>query len=149
MIVPSAHRLSTPAVYAEADRLGLPRPSLDGLRERLLAAAARPPAAAARLPSAGARPPAAGARLPAELLVNDLEPAAVSLCPDVGRELDALRAAGVDQAMVCGSGPTVAGLCWGEDAAGRVETICAQLAGSSMAAVPVSSPASGTIGPQR
>lgn len=128
VIVPSEHRLSTAAVYAEADRLGLPRPSLDGFRDRLLAA---------------------DARLPAELLLNDLEPAAVSLCPAVGRELDALRAAGVDRAMVCGSGPTVAGLCWGEDAAGRVESICAQLGSPSIAAVPVSSPASGTIGAQR
>ena len=100
VIVPQPHALSTRDVYVEADRLGLPRRSLAGVRERLLKA---------------------GAALPAELLVNDLEPAAVSLCPEVGGQLEALRAADVDHAMVCGSGPTVAGLCWGEDAAARAE----------------------------
>ena len=124
VIVPQPVALSTAEVDREADRLGLPRPSLDGLRERLLGA---------------------GAKLPAELLVNELEPATVSLCPDVGRELQALREAGADHALVCGSGPTVAGLCWGEDAIDRVRTISTQLGGSATPVVPVSSPGFGTI----
>ncbi|HLY35432.1 MAG TPA: 4-(cytidine 5'-diphospho)-2-C-methyl-D-erythritol kinase, partial [Candidatus Limnocylindria bacterium] len=58
VVVPQPFGLSTAAVYAEADRLGLPRPSLDGMGERVLAAAA-------------------GGRLPPETVVNDLEPAAL------------------------------------------------------------------------
>jgi 4-diphosphocytidyl-2-C-methyl-D-erythritol kinase len=57
-----------------------------------------------------------GARLPAELLVNDLEPAARSLCPQVGEALADLRQSGADAALVCGSGPTCAGIWWGEEA---------------------------------
>lgn len=46
----------------------------------------------------------AGPRAP---FANDLEPAAVDLCPAVGRGLDALRAAGADLVFVSGSGPAV------------------------------------------
>ena len=46
----------------------------------------------------------------ADLLVNDLEPAARSLRPDIGDALDALRAAGAPLALLTGSGPTVFGL---------------------------------------
>lgn len=90
-IVPLADRhLSTPAVYAEADRLGLGRPA-DALV-------------------------ALGAEWREQIGVNDLEPAARSLCPVIGDALHALRAAGADHAFVCGSGPTCAGLWWGADA---------------------------------
>lgn len=99
-IVPLGVELSTPDVFREADRLGLPRAPED-LRGRL-----------ERL-SGWLRH---GARLPAELLVNDLEPAARSLCPAVGDALAALRGAGADVALVCGSGPTCAGLWWGDEA---------------------------------
>jgi 4-diphosphocytidyl-2-C-methyl-D-erythritol kinase len=34
----------------------------------------------------------------------------VALCPAIGDALDALRRAGADRALVCGSGPTVIGL---------------------------------------
>ena len=136
VIVPQPHRLSTAAVYAEADRLGLPRAREDlGAKLREVERALAP-----------------GARLSPELLVNDLEPASASLCPDVGGALEAVRVAGADHAFVCGSGPTVAGLCWGEDAAGRVESICAQIGTSFSGAtpvVPVSSPGSGTIAAER
>ena len=100
VIVPLPFRLSTPDVYAEADRLGLPRDAGD-LRTRLdeLRATLGP-----------------GVRLPGSLLVNDLEPAAVSLCPAVAEALEAVRSAGADIALVCGSGPTVAGLFWGDRA---------------------------------
>ena len=92
-------QLSTAEVYREADALGLVRPSreLAERHERLLGALT------------------AGARLPDELLVNDLGPAAVSLCPAVGAALADARAAGADTALVCGSGPTVIGVFWSGD----------------------------------
>jgi 4-diphosphocytidyl-2-C-methyl-D-erythritol kinase len=103
VIVPIDEPLATAAVYAEADRLGLAR-GPEQLRERL---------------DVLERMLAPGARLPDELLVNDLEPAARSLCPQIDVALEAVRGAGVDRAIVCGSGPTVAGLCWGPDAVPR------------------------------
>jgi 4-diphosphocytidyl-2-C-methyl-D-erythritol kinase len=83
-------------VYAEADRLGAGREP-DELVERyqqLLAAFER------------------GAPLPddEQLLVNDLQPAAVSLCPPVAEALTAARTAGAERVLVSGSGPTVVGL---------------------------------------
>jgi 4-diphosphocytidyl-2-C-methyl-D-erythritol kinase len=90
-IMPSHERLSTADVFREADRLGLPRDAA-GLAERLAAVRA------------------SGDDLPGELLVNDLQPAALSLCPAIDDALVALRAAGARHVLVCGSGPTVAGL---------------------------------------
>lgn len=100
VIVPQPFPLATTRVYAEADRLGLPR-SAEELadRRRALAVAA-----------------SAGARLPDEFVVNDLERASVSLAPAVSEALDELRRAGAAQALVCGSGPTVMGLYWGGEA---------------------------------
>ena len=111
LVVPVPASLSTPAVYREADRLGLPRGG-DELEERrrVLEAAARP-----------------DARLPAELLVNDLEPAAMSLCPPAAEALEAVRELGAPVALVSGSGPTVVGLWWGQDA-----RACAQLAAQAL-----------------
>jgi 4-diphosphocytidyl-2-C-methyl-D-erythritol kinase len=100
VVVPSNFQLSTPEVFKEADRLGLPR-SREDLRSRY---------------DAMVRVLAPGARLPAELLVNDLERAAVSLCPSIAETLKALRDAGAEQAIVSGSGPTVVGIWWGTDA---------------------------------
>jgi 4-diphosphocytidyl-2-C-methyl-D-erythritol kinase len=88
--------LSTAAVFAEADRLGLGRPQ-EELDER-----------AARLrevAGAGASP----LSYP-ELLVNDLTEAALSLRPDIGEALQALRDAGAPVAILSGSGPTAVGL---------------------------------------
>jgi len=99
-IVPVDFGLSTPAVYREADRLGLPRSS-DDLEGRL--------AEVSGWFRHGARPPA-------RLLVNDLEPAARSLCAEIDLALAALRDAGAEVAFVCGSGPTCAGLWWGPGA---------------------------------
>ncbi|MEA2313729.1 MAG: 4-diphosphocytidyl-2-C-methyl-D-erythritol kinase [Solirubrobacteraceae bacterium] len=88
--------LSTAAVYAEADRMGVAR-SMQELSERRreLAAALEH-----------------GASLPAatELLHNDLQRAAVSLCPQIAPVLKQVRAAGAEIALVSGSGPTVIGL---------------------------------------
>jgi 4-diphosphocytidyl-2-C-methyl-D-erythritol kinase len=96
VLLPGGGGLSTAAVFGEADRLGLGRSAaeLDDLAERLRAAA-----------GAGASPLAYPV-----LLVNDLEPAARSLRPDIGTALDALREAGAPLAILSGSGPTAVGL---------------------------------------
>lgn len=88
--------LSTAAVFAEADRLGLGRGE-----EELASLAAR----LREVAGAGASP----LDYPG-LLVNDLEPAALSLRPDVGEALAALRGAGAPVAILSGSGPTAVGL---------------------------------------
>jgi len=89
-------QLSTAAVYAQADRLALGRTAqeLEQRRRELGAAFAH----GASLPDA------------AELLHNDLQRAAVSLCPPVAEALAQLREAGAELALVSGSGPTVLGL---------------------------------------
>jgi 4-diphosphocytidyl-2-C-methyl-D-erythritol kinase len=96
VLLPGGGGLSTAAVFAEADRLGLGRgpEELDELAVRLREAA-----------GAGASP----LDFP-DLLVNDLEPAALSLRPEIGEALQALRAAGAPQAILSGSGPTAVGL---------------------------------------
>jgi 4-diphosphocytidyl-2-C-methyl-D-erythritol kinase len=103
-IVPQAFGLSTADVYREADRLGLPRDASD------LAARARRIRAGAPIAH-----------------VNDLEPAAVSLRPQIGAALEAVRDTGADHAMVSGSGPTVFGLYQGADAAHRAEAAAIRL----------------------
>ena len=96
VLLPGGGGLSTAAVFAEADRLGLGRgpDELEELEERLRAAA-----------SAGASPLDY-----ADLLVNDLELAARSLRPDIGTALDQLRDAGAPLTLLTGSGPTAFGL---------------------------------------
>jgi 4-diphosphocytidyl-2-C-methyl-D-erythritol kinase len=97
------YRLATREVYAEADRLKLPHDRA-GLQEKLdqLRTALSP-----------------GVRLRSALLVNELQPAALSLLPQIGESLAAVRDAGADHALLCGSGPTVIGLFWGDDALAR------------------------------
>ncbi|MDQ6749981.1 MAG: 4-(cytidine 5'-diphospho)-2-C-methyl-D-erythritol kinase, partial [Actinomycetota bacterium] len=87
-------RLSTADVYREADRLGLARPPAE------LAAKHR------EVETALER----GATLAPELLHNDLELAARSLCRGIDDALAAARAAGAQRALVSGSGPTVFGV---------------------------------------
>jgi 4-diphosphocytidyl-2-C-methyl-D-erythritol kinase len=96
LLLPGGGGLSTAAVFAEADRLGLGRPGaeLTELAGRLREAA-----------GAGASPLEY-----ADLLANDLEPAARSLRPDVGDALDALSESGAPLAFMTGSGPTAVGL---------------------------------------
>jgi 4-diphosphocytidyl-2-C-methyl-D-erythritol kinase len=98
LVLPAAVPLSTADVYREADRMRLAR-SAGELRERLRAVEAR------------------AGDLPDELVVNDLEPAARLLCPAIDEALAAVRGAGADRALVCGSGPTVVGLFRRVDAA--------------------------------
>ncbi|MGA2013090.1 MAG: 4-(cytidine 5'-diphospho)-2-C-methyl-D-erythritol kinase [Solirubrobacteraceae bacterium] len=103
LVLPPRSALSTAAVYREADRLGLGRPA-----EELEALAAELRRAAAT-----------GAPVPERLIVNDLEAPARSLCPAIDTALALARDAGADQAMVCGSGPTVIGIYWGHDGGGE------------------------------
>jgi 4-diphosphocytidyl-2-C-methyl-D-erythritol kinase len=96
LVLPSDAELSTAAVYGEADRLGLARSAreLAELHSQLHSAFAH------------------GAPLPAtsELLHNDLQRAAVSLCPPIAQALACVRQLGGDPALVSGSGPTALGL---------------------------------------
>src|SRR5271166_4766191 len=96
LVLPLAYKLSTAAVYAESDRLEVQRErrELDALAVELAAALGH------------------GAPLPAasELLHNDLQRAAVSLCPQIAEALGEARAAGAELALVSGSGPTALGL---------------------------------------
>jgi 4-diphosphocytidyl-2-C-methyl-D-erythritol kinase len=95
LVLPVDAELSTPAVYREADRLGLTRGhaelnQLDGL-----------------------------VRVGTWAPENDLQDAARSLCPRIDAALAAARAAGADHALVSGSGPTVVGLFGGADGPAR------------------------------
>jgi 4-diphosphocytidyl-2-C-methyl-D-erythritol kinase len=67
------------------------------------------------------------ARLPDRLIVNDLQDAALALCPACGEALAALRAGGAEHAMVSGSGPTVVGIWWGDQARERAESASLRL----------------------
>jgi 4-diphosphocytidyl-2-C-methyl-D-erythritol kinase len=104
IVLPLRERLSTAEVFTEADRLGLSRPPSEL------------EAAAGELEDALSH----GGTLPLEVLGNDLEPAARSLCPAIDDALGALRAAGAEAAMVSGSGPTTFGVfrSWSEGVAG-------------------------------
>jgi 4-diphosphocytidyl-2-C-methyl-D-erythritol kinase len=114
LVLPQPFGLSTAEVYLEADRLGLPRSaeelaSVHGDLESSLAGA--------------------GAALPGRLVVNDLEPASLSLRPEITSALECAREAGAEHALVCGSGPTVIGLFWGAEAHQRAAAAAATLSG--------------------
>jgi 4-diphosphocytidyl-2-C-methyl-D-erythritol kinase len=115
LIVPSAEGLSTAAVYREADRMGLGRSGeyLEDRRRALQTAL-----------ELSAAVPAAG-----ELLENDLQRAAISLCPDIARTLKQVREAGAELALVSGSGPTVVGLFPHANGLGRAQRAAAGLQG--------------------
>lgn len=119
VVLPSPYELSAAAVFSEADRLGLARADdqLEARYDRLAAALA------------------AGESLPGELLVNDLQAAAVSLCPWSGEALEAVLAAGAEHALVSGSGPTVVGLWWGAQCAQQAAAAAERLRRSHPQAV--------------
>ena len=104
ILLPLREQLKTADVFAQADRLGLARPAseLEASERELEDALSH------------------GGTLPIEILGNDLEPAARSLCPAIDDALGALRAAGAEAAMVSGSGPTTFGVfrAWNEGVAG-------------------------------
>lgn len=89
-----AGTLATAAVYAAFDRIGRARPL--------------PPS----LPDLSRWWDAPDVR-------NDLWPAALALCPRLGRVARALGAAGAERVLLCGSGGAMAGLWRDEDAARR------------------------------
>jgi 4-diphosphocytidyl-2-C-methyl-D-erythritol kinase len=105
VLVPAPGGLHAGEVYAELDRLGAWRERLDPVRLRALA----------------------GGPLPAlaEAVENDLEPAALSLRPELEEPLAALRESGAPAAALTGSGPTAFGLFATDDearaAAGRID----------------------------
>lgn len=99
VLIPQAQGLSTADVYRAADRLGTSRARVD--HEQLRAIARAP---LGRLAAA---------------VENDLEPAALSLRPELRSPLAALRGAGALAAAVTGSGPTVFGVFRDEGAASR------------------------------
>jgi 4-diphosphocytidyl-2-C-methyl-D-erythritol kinase len=111
----AAEGLSTPAVYAELDRLRdegrSPEPAL-GATDAVLAALRSGP-----LPALAAA------------LHNDLQAPALSLRPALRRALGAAADAGAEAVLVSGSGPTVAALAAGEDDALR---LAARLAGAGV-----------------
>ena len=90
VLLPAREGLSTADVYAEADRLGSTRASLDP--QALCALAGLGPAELA------------------PLLENDLERAALSLRPDLELALASVRDSGALAARLTGSGPTVFGV---------------------------------------
>ncbi len=108
VLVPDPEGLSTAEVYAELDRIGGAREQLDPEPLRTLAAAG-----------------------PAELaagLSNDLQPAALSLRPDLAATLERLRSEGALGAAVSGSGPTCFGLF--EDASAARDAAAASIQGA-------------------
>jgi 4-diphosphocytidyl-2-C-methyl-D-erythritol kinase len=96
VLLPGGGGLATADVFREADRQGLGRgpDELARLRAELIKAA-----------GSGASP----LDYP-ELLVNDLEPAAVALRPEIGEALGVLRDAGSPAIVMSGSGPTACGI---------------------------------------
>jgi 4-diphosphocytidyl-2-C-methyl-D-erythritol kinase len=108
--------LSTPAVYAELDRLRAAGRIPDGTA----LVAADPVLVALR---------GGGAAGLATTLANDLQAPALSLRPDLRRALAAAVDAGAAGALVSGSGPTVAALA--EDDAAAVR-LAARLAGEGL-----------------
>jgi 4-diphosphocytidyl-2-C-methyl-D-erythritol kinase len=129
LILPFGAELSTAAVYAEADRLGVGRPAaeLEDRRGALRAAL-----------ELSAPVPAAS-----ELLENDLTQAAISLCPEIAAALVQAREAGAELALVSGSGPTVVGLFPHANGLGRAQRAAAALGGrlpAPVCATPVDAP---------
>jgi 4-diphosphocytidyl-2-C-methyl-D-erythritol kinase len=103
VLVPQDDGLATADVYAEADRLTPRRGAseLEVMRRALHEAA-----------GSGASPLDYTGHL-----VNDLQPAAVELRPQIEEVLAALAEVGAGHAMVTGSGPTAFGLFAGDEAA--------------------------------
>ena len=121
LVLPVPQALSTAAVYAEADRLAKLR-SASFLHERRHALHA-----AFDL----------GMSLPhdLDLLRNDLEAAARSLCPAIREALTEAGDAGAEPALLSGSGPTVVGLFPRANALAATERAVAGLAGRAPAPV--------------
>jgi 4-diphosphocytidyl-2-C-methyl-D-erythritol kinase len=103
--------LSTAEVFAEADRLGLAR-----TEEKVMDVAQWLSAVPIVAPTPFAYE---------DILVNDLEEAALSLRPEIGEALEALDEVGASHTLLTGSGPTAFGLFYkrsaAEEAAARLD----------------------------
>ncbi len=132
VLVPQSMGLTTAEVYAEADRLGLPRSEaeIEVIRRSLRDAVID-----------GASP--LDYR---EHLVNDLQEAAISLRPEIDDALAALTEAGAEHAMVTGSGPTAFGLFAHRAAATDAEKTLTERFPSAVATGPL--PESAEVGPE-
>jgi 4-diphosphocytidyl-2-C-methyl-D-erythritol kinase len=119
VVLPVDVQLPAAEVYAEADRLGLPRETLDLAR------------ALTRMQAA-----LSGERI-LDHLHNDLQDAARSLCPAIDEGLEAVLAAGADHALVSGSGPTVLGIFAGSGHGERARRVCDSIAAEGRAPAPV------------
>lgn len=119
VVLPVDARLSTADVYAEADRLGLARDTLDLARSLTRMQAAL------------------SAETILEHLHNDLQDAARSLCPQIDAALEAVLAAGADHALVSGSGPTVLGVFAESGHAERAARVCESIAAEGAMPAPV------------
>jgi 4-diphosphocytidyl-2C-methyl-D-erythritol kinase len=95
LVLPVAHELSTAAVYAHADSLQTVRSQreLEDKRRALVTVL-----------SLGTPAPSS------DLLTNDLQRAAVDLCPEIKKVLRQAADSGADEVLLSGSGPTVIGL---------------------------------------
>jgi 4-diphosphocytidyl-2-C-methyl-D-erythritol kinase len=119
VVLPMDAQLSTADVYAEADRLGLARETLDLARSLTRMQAAL------------------SSETILEHLHNDLQDAARSLCPQIDDALEAVLAAGADHALVSGSGPTVLGVFAESGHAERAARVCESLAADGRTPAPV------------
>ncbi|MHA7277327.1 4-(cytidine 5'-diphospho)-2-C-methyl-D-erythritol kinase [Arthrobacter sp. Hz1] len=127
VLVTSAYGLSTPVVYRTLDELRL----RDGTEP------AAPPEIDARILTAMR---SGDATALAELLHNDLQPAALELAPELADILNAGKVAGALAGLVSGSGPTVAFLAASEDHASE---LAARLTADGLTATAVHGPVHG------
>jgi 4-diphosphocytidyl-2-C-methyl-D-erythritol kinase len=126
LVLAAAAELSTTEVYAAADRMELAHDA-SFLEERRRALG---------------RALELGVALPEgkDLLHNDLQAAAIALCPAIEGTLEEAREAGAEAVFVSGSGPTVVGLFARANGLVRAQRAAAGLAGrepAAMAAVTV------------
>jgi 4-diphosphocytidyl-2-C-methyl-D-erythritol kinase len=120
LVLPLAAELSTAVVYARADELGVGRTTSE------LAKTARELEVAFELSAAVPDTRA--------LMHNDLQAAAISLCPEIEPALRQALDAGADLACVSGSGPTVVGLFLRANGPGRAERAAVGLANDRQSA---------------
>lgn len=107
LVVPDGAGLSTPAVYAEFDRLHADRPVPEPEIPDALLAALR----------------AGDAATLGATVHNDLQPAALSFRPDLGELLATGASQGALGGLVSGSGPTLAFLCTDPEHARRLDEV--------------------------
>jgi 4-diphosphocytidyl-2-C-methyl-D-erythritol kinase len=113
LVLPVDAALSTAAVYAQADAAPLrTREELDAQRARLRER-----------------------DVLADRLRNDLAEPARALCPAIDTALAEAAAAGADDVLVSGSGPTVLGIFIGDDGPERAGAAAAELAARRPAAI--------------